>query len=156
MRENRKYNVESFALDHTQVTAPYVRLASQKVGPNGDVVSKYDIRFCQPNKDCMETGTIHSLEHLMAEYIRDEIDGVIDLSPMGCRTGFYFTVFGEHTEYDIYCVFRNVLEKVAVWDKEIPANNERECGNYRDHNLEGAKQRASEWLTDIEIKGYRC
>ena len=43
----------------------------------------------------MSTGAIHTLEHLMAEYIRDEMEGVIDLSPMGCRTGFYFTVWGD-------------------------------------------------------------
>ncbi|SEP80473.1 S-ribosylhomocysteine lyase /quorum-sensing autoinducer 2 (AI-2) synthesis protein LuxS [Treponema bryantii] len=149
------YKVESFNLDHTKVEAPYVRLASMK-RQNGVVVSKYDIRFCQPNKDCMGTGEIHTLEHLMAETIRDEIGGVIDLSPMGCRTGFYFICYGEYTEYDIYCVFRNVLEKVAVWNKEIPAVNEVECGNYRDHDLNGAKKRASEWLEGTEKKGYRC
>ena len=44
--ENQKYNVESFNLDHTKVTAPYVRQASKKVGTKGDIVSKYDIRFC--------------------------------------------------------------------------------------------------------------
>ena len=38
--ENQKYNVESFNLDHTKVTAPYVRQASKKVGTKGDIVSK--------------------------------------------------------------------------------------------------------------------
>ena len=149
-----KYNVESFELDHTKVKAPYVRLASRKVGEKGDVVSKYDIRFCQPNKDCMGTGTIHTLEHLVAEYIRDEINGVIDFSPMGCRTGFYFTVFGDYTEEEICLHFKNILKKVASWDKPIPAVTETECGNYKDHNLTGAKQRALEWVWDIEKKGY--
>lgn len=152
----KKYNVESFSLDHTKVTAPYVRLASRKVGEKGDVVSKYDIRFCQPNLGCMATGEIHTLEHLVAEYIRDEIEGVIDFSPMGCRTGFYFTVFGDYTEQEIFVHFRNILSKVAEWNKEIPAVNEKECGNYRDHDLEGAKQRANNWVKCIEIKGYKC
>ena len=149
-----KYNVESFELDHTKVKAPYVRLASRKVGDKGDVVSKYDIRFCQPNKDCMGTGTIHTLEHLVSEYIRDEIDGVIDFSPMGCRTGFYFTVFGDYTESEICLHFKNILKKVASWDKPIPAATETECGNYKDHNLTGAKTRALEWVWNIENKGY--
>ena len=29
----------------------------------------------------------------------------------------------------------NVLSKVAVWDKPIPATTEAECGNYRDHDI---------------------
>ncbi|MCR5062882.1 MAG: S-ribosylhomocysteine lyase [Treponema sp.] len=150
----KKYNVDSFNLDHTKVTAPFVRLASRKTGEKGDVVSKFDIRFCQPNKEFMPTGAIHTLEHLIAEYIRDEMDNVIDLSPMGCRTGFYFTVFGEQDEEEITKHLLNVLKKVAVWDKEIPATNEIECGNYRDHDLEGAKLYAKKWCDGIEKKGW--
>ena len=97
----KKYNVDSFNLDHTKVIAPFVRLAAKKVGEKGDIVTKFDIRFCQPNKEFMSTGAIHTLEHLMAEYIRDEMEGVIDLSPMGCRTGFYFTVWGDRSEEEI-------------------------------------------------------
>ena len=153
----KKYNVESFNLDHTKVTAPYVRLASKKVGTKGDVVSKYDIRFCQPNKEFMDTGTIHTIEHLVAEYIRDELPGiVIDFSPMGCRTGFYFTVWGEHDESYIAEHMINVLKKVAVWDKPIPAATEIECGNYKDQNLKGANEWASKWVLGITTKGWNC
>lgn len=150
----KKYNVESFNLDHTKVTAPFVRLASKKTGPKGDTVTKFDIRFTQPNKEFMSTGAVHTLEHLMAEYIRDEIAGVIDLSPMGCRTGFYFTVFGEKTEEEIAKVFEKVLSQVALWDKPVPATTEKECGNYKDHDLEGAKLLASRWVQGIQKKGW--
>ena len=152
----RKYNVDSFNLDHTKVTAPFVRLAGQKTGSKGDVVSKFDIRFCQPNKEFMSTGAIHTLEHPIAEYIRDEIDGVIDFSPMGCRTGFYFTLFGSQTEADIAAHLVNVLRKVSEWDKPIPAVTEKECGNYRDHNLSEAKALAAKWVFGIERKGWNC
>lgn len=149
-----KYNVDSFNLDHTKVKAPFVRLAAKKVGEKGDIVTKFDIRFCQPNKEFMSTGAIHTLEHLMAEYIRDEMEGVIDLSPMGCRTGFYFTVWGDQSEEEIAGHFMNVLKKVAVWDKPVPATTEAECGNYRDHDLEGAKKYAAAWVKGIEEKGW--
>ncbi|MCH5295430.1 MAG: S-ribosylhomocysteine lyase [Treponema sp.] len=153
----KKYNVDSFNLDHTKVTAPFVRLASKKTGRKGDTVTKYDIRFCQPNKDFMGTGEIHTLEHLIAEYIRDEIpNNVIDFSPMGCRTGFYFTLWGDHEEKWIAERLVNVLKKVAVWDKDVPAATEVECGNYRDHDLEGAKRRAAEWVRGIEESGWEC
>jgi S-ribosylhomocysteine lyase len=154
--ETKKYNVDSFNLDHTKVTAPFVRLASKKVGPKGDVVTKFDIRFTQPNKEFMSTGTIHTLEHLVAEYIRDELKGVIDFSPMGCRTGFYFTIFGDHEESYIAEHMSNVLKKVAVWDKPVPATTEKECGNYKDHDLEGAKEMAARWVEGIGKNGWNC
>lgn len=74
----KKYNVDSFNLDHTKVTAPYVRTASKKQGEKGDVVTKFDVRVCQPNKEFMNTGALHTMEHIIAEYLRDEIPGVID------------------------------------------------------------------------------
>ena len=143
-------------MDHTKVKAPFVRVAAKKVGEKGDVVTKFDIRFTQPNKEFMSTGGIHTLEHLMAEYIRDEMEGVIDLSPMGCRTGFYFTVWGDRNEEEIANHLMNVLKKVAVWDKPIPATTEEECGNYKDHNLEDAKAYAQKWVDGITQKGWNA
>lgn len=156
MKESR--NVESFSLDHTKVTAPYVRLAGIKNGAKGDVVSKYDIRFCQPNVDFMSTGGIHTLEHLMAEYIRDELDTVIDISPMGCRTGFYLVVFGEHSEEYIAAKVRTVLAKVAIWkdDEPVPGVDPVMCGNYLDHDLALAKKWAAQWVAGIDKKGWKC
>ncbi|HAH60882.1 MAG TPA: S-ribosylhomocysteine lyase, partial [Treponema sp.] len=104
----------------------------------------------------MTTGTVHTLEHLVAEYIRDEMNGVIDFSPMGCRTGFYFTLFGDHDEAYIAEHLVNVLRKVAVWDKPVPATTEKECGNYKDHDLEGAKKMAARWVEGIEKNGWNC
>ena len=48
----------------------------------------------------------------------------------------------------------NVLEKVSVWDKLVPATTEAECGNYRDHDLEGAKKYAKQWCDGINQKGW--
>lgn len=150
------YKVDSFNLDHTKVTAPYVRLAAKKTGEKGDIVTKFDIRFCQPNKEFMTTGAMHTLEHLVAEYIRDEMDGVIDFSPMGCRTGFYFTIFGDKTEEYVAKHMLNVLLKVSQWDKPIPATTPEECGNYKDHDLNGAKEWAANWVAGIQKKGYKA
>lgn len=148
------YKVDSFNLDHTKVIAPYVRLAAKKTGPKGDIVTKFDVRFTQPNKEFMTTGTIHTLEHIIAEYIRDEVEDVIDFSPMGCRTGFYFTVFGDRDEEYIATRMLIVLKKVAAWDKPIPAATEKECGNFRDQDLEGCKAWAKKWVEGIEKKGW--
>ena len=152
----KKYNVESFNLDHTKVFAPYVRLASRKTGEKGDVVTKFDIRFMQPNKEFMPIAAIHTLEHLVAEYIRDEIAGIIDFSPMGCRTGFYLTLFGDVKEAIIAEKMLNVLSKVASWpdDKPVPGLDPRECGNYKEHDLATAKVLAKNWVDGIKTKGF--
>ena len=84
-----KMNVESFNLDHRAVKAPYVRIADRKVLPGGDTLIKYDIRFTQPNTAHLEMPTVHSIEHLSAEHMRNHTDRLIDFSPMGCQTGFY-------------------------------------------------------------------
>ena len=51
-------------------------------------IYKYDLRVCQPNQDHMEMPALHSLEHLMAELSRNHSDKIVDISPMGCQTGF--------------------------------------------------------------------
>ena len=81
--------VESFTLDHTQVKAPYVRLIAEEHGPQGGTIANYDLRLVQPNETSNETAGIHTLEHLFASLVRDELDGIIDISPFGCRTGFH-------------------------------------------------------------------
>ncbi len=156
--ETKKHNVESFNLDHTKVTAPYVRLASKKVGPVGDIVTKFDIRFTQPNVDFMPMAGIHTLEHLVAEYIRDVIEGVIDFSPMGCRTGFYLTLFGDYTEEQVAEKMLLVLKNVSEWpdNKGVPGLDPKECGNYREHDLSAAKKWAGTWVRGITDKGWNC
>ena len=88
-------NVESFNLDHRAVAAPYLRVADRKVLPGGDVLTKVDVRFCQPNVEHLEMPVVHSLEHLVAEHARNHTDAVVDFSPMGCQTGFYLLLAGE-------------------------------------------------------------
>ena len=87
--------VESFKLDHTKVKAPYVRKCCVLNGAKGDKVSKFDLRFLQPNSETFGTAAMHGLEHLLATYLRETLDNIIDLSPMGCRTGFYLILWGD-------------------------------------------------------------
>ena len=91
--------VESFELDHTIVKAPYVRLISEEVGPKGDIITNFDIRLIQPNENSIDTGGLHTIEHLLAKLIRQRIDGLIDCSPFGCRTGFPYDHVGKTRSY---------------------------------------------------------
>ncbi len=146
MNEKGKELVESFTLDHTKVKAPFVRQCTVYKGEKGDLVTKYDIRFKQPNEDELQSSGIHTLEHLMATYIREYMDGIIDLSPMGCRTGFYLTVWGSPEVDVVKAAVLKALQDVEKADS-IPAENPVQCGNYRLHSLPLAKEYASEILS---------
>lgn len=144
-----KMNVESFNLDHTKVKAPYIRLVSVIKGVHGDVIYKYDIRFCQPNQCYMEMPALHSLEHMLAEFIRNHLDDVIDVSPMGCQTGFYLTVLNHENKEEIYTAVEKTLKDV-ISAAEVPACNEIQCGNAGSHSLEGAQKYARQMLEGRE------
>ncbi|CAD2079440.1 S-ribosylhomocysteine lyase [Phocicoccus schoeneichii] len=141
----KKYNVESFNLDHTKVEAPFIRLAGTVDGANGDKVHKYDLRFKQPNKTFLKMPVMHTLEHLMAENMRNHYENVIDLSPMGCQTGFYLTVFNDDNSENIAEALEKTLHDVLE-ATEIPAQNEVQCGFAKSHDLDGAKNTAQEML----------
>ena len=134
-----RMNVESFNLDHTKVRAPFVRVADRKTLPGGDVLVKYDVRFCQPNREHLEMPAVHSIEHSFAEYARNHSANVVDFSPMGCQTGFYLILAGEpDVEGAIGLVsrtFRDILDAVCV-----PAANEVQCGWGANHSLTGAQE----------------
>lgn len=143
--------IESFTMDHTVVKAPFVRKCGVITTPKGDKITKFDLRFVQPNVESMPTAAIHALEHLMAGFIREELDNVVDLSPMGCRTGFYLIMVGELSEEEVAKALISSLEKVIASD-EVPAANPVQCGNYKDMSLFGAKEYAKEVLPKLVEK----
>lgn len=139
--------VESFELDHTIVKAPYVRAAGVETSPQGSTVQKYDLRFLQPNEDSLPTAAVHTLEHLLATYLRDEVEGIIDISPMGCRTGFYLILWDLHEPEEIAVALEKTLKRI-IETVDVPAVSALECGNYKDHSLFSAKIYAENVLNE--------
>lgn len=132
-------NVESFNLDHTKVTAPYVRVADIKRLPHGDVLTKYDVRFTQPNVASLDMPTVHSIEHSFAEFSRNHATDVVDFSPMGCQTGFYLIRIGEpDVPGTIELIEQTFTDILAA--TEVPAANEVQCGWGANHSLTGAQE----------------
>jgi len=90
--------LDSFTVDHTKMIAPAVRVAKKMSTPCGDDITVFDLRFCRPNKEILSEKGIHTLEHLFAGFMRDHLNSkkveIIDISPMGCRTGFYMSLLG--------------------------------------------------------------
>ena len=140
---------ESFNLDHSKVRAPYVRLAGRYQGERGDAVTKYDLRLVQPNEAEIPTAALHTIEHLLAGYLRDALsEQIVDASPMGCRTGFYLTVLGTPQEADVRQALETALQNVSAHEGAVPGCSPLECGNYRDHSLPGAKAWADKVLAN--------
>lgn len=142
--------VESFELDHTKVKAPYVRLITVETGNKGDKISNFDLRLVQPNENAIPTAGLHTIEHLLAGLLRDRMDGIIDCSPFGCRTGFHLIAWGEPTITEVAKALKGALEEIAnvtKWE-DVPGTDIYSCGNYRDHSLFSAKEWAKKILDD--------
>jgi S-ribosylhomocysteine lyase len=142
--------IESFTLNHDLVKAPYVRLISTSYGPKGDAISNYDVRLAQPNQQEIPTGAMHTLEHLLALYLRPQLEGYIDCSPYGCRTGFHLLCWGEGDSEKAAKALKKALEQIleTSWE-QVPGTKREECGNYKDHSLFAAQ----EWAKEILAKG---
>ncbi len=138
-------NVESFNLDHRTVAAPYVRVADRKQLAHGDVLTKYDVRFTQPNVAHLDMKAVHSLEHMFAEHSRNHSSAVIDFSPMGCQTGYYLILAGEPDLPAVMDLIEATLTDVVA-ATAVPAANEIQCGWGVNHSLEGAQAAAREFL----------
>lgn len=126
--------IKSFEIDHMQLRAPIWRLADTYQKENV-IVEKYDIRLVTPNTTYIDDKRMHSMEHLLATAFKKEFqEDMIDLSPMGCKTGFYFTVF--KTENVIYRIAKAIKEASVI---EIPEPTKHNCGSYLLHDIEGAR-----------------
>ena len=150
--------LDSFTVDHTIMPAPAVRRAKGMKTPSGDELTVFDLRFVKPNEDILSQEGIHTLEHLFAGFMRNHLNSsnteIIDLSPMGCRTGFYMSVIGAPDEELVADAWEaSMKDVIAVKSQnDIPELNLYQCGTYTMHSLEDAKEIARTVLQkDIDI-----
>lgn len=145
--------LDSFRVDHTIMPAPAVRVAKTMKSPSGDVITVFDLRFCIPNEAMMGEKGIHTLEHLFAGFIREHLNSdkveIIDVSPMGCRTGFYMSLLGNPSEEEVAKAWKLSMEDVlnVQSQNDIPELNVFQCGTYKMHSLDEAKEIAKEILS---------
>ncbi len=144
--------LDSFMVDHTRMTAPAVRVAKKMKTPCGDTITVFDLRFYKPNVEMMGEKGTHTLEHLFAGFIRDHLNSddveIIDVSPMGCRTGFYMSVIGEPDEKRVAKAWEESMRDILKVEKQedIPELNIYQCGSCKMHSLEEAKKIAKDVL----------
>ena len=129
--------IESFKVDHTKFSVGMYM--SRK---DGDVVT-YDVRMTKPNGGVyLETPAMHTIEHLFATYARNTkfSDSIVYVGPMGCRTGFYLLTRDSVSNEDAIKLVKDAFQFIADYEGEIPGRSEIECGNWKEHDLDGAKK----------------
>lgn len=115
---------------------------------DGDIVT-YDIRMKKPNGGVyLSNGASHTFEHLFATYARNSniSDYVIYIGPMGCRTGFYILLRDRVSHTQVINLVKEAFSFIAQYSGKIPGSQKHECGNYLEHDLDGAKNVALDML----------
>ena len=135
--------ITSFTINHDKLTkGMYISRV------DGDIVT-YDIRMKIPNNefnDYLDNASMHTIEHLFATYARNTEYGkhIVYVGPMGCRTGFYFLVRDAISHNTALEIVKNAFDFIQHFDGEIPGSKKNECGNYLQHDLNGAKEVAKD------------
>ncbi len=143
--------LDSFLVDHVKMPSPGLRIAKKVKTPKGDIITVYDVRFAKPNKEIIDEKAMHTLEHLFAGFMRDNMPDfdIIDISPMGCRTGFYMSIIGEPENEKVIEAWKKSMQNILETDT-IPEANVYQCGSCYMHSLKGAKK-VAEHILDKEI-----
>ena len=140
--------IASFTVDHDKIM-PGMYISRI----DGDITT-FDLRTRRPNMGSyMSTRTMHSVEHMLATYIRNgEIgDKVFYFGPMGCQTGFYLLtrdVAPERVRKALLTALRSVLTHTGP----MFGNTRKECGNYENLSVEDAKNECATYIIALEAQ----
>ena len=138
--------ITSFCVDHDLIV-PGIYVSRI----DGDITT-YDLRTRIPNTDdLMDHVTMHSMEHMLATYMRNSAlsEQVIYFGPMGCRTGFYLLMRNADNQA-VLATLKKALSDTVNHAGEMFGASRKECGNYRELSLAAAKAEAARYLTVLE------
>lgn len=144
--------IASFTINHLKLLRG-IYVSRVDTLPNGDVITTFDIRMKQPNREpAVSQSALHTIEHLAATYLRNQPewkDKVIYWGPMGCCTGNYLLMSGKLTSKDILPLMQDTFRFIAEYEGSIPGATARDCGNYTLNNLPMAKWEARKYLIEV-------
>ena len=143
--------IPSFTIDHTRLLRGIYVSRKDQIG--GEVVTTFDIRMKEPNREpALHPGAMHTIEHLAATYLRNDPewkDRIVYWGPMGCLTGNYLLLRGDYTSADIVPLMQRTFEFVAQFEGDIPGAAPRDCGNWLLHDLPMARWEARKYLDEV-------
>ena len=138
--------IASFSVDHDKI-CPGMYISRI----DGDITS-FDLRTRTPNAgDYMDNITMHSVEHMLATFLRNGEIGpnVIYFGPMGCRTGFYLLT-RDIAPVTALNALKNALLATIAHEGEVFGATRRECGNYKELDIDAAKRECAAYLKVLE------
>ena len=136
--------IPSFQKDHKSIEPGFTVSMTYKD------ITTFDLRFVRPNSgEYISNGALHSIEHMMATALRSGPykEHIVYFGPMGCRTGFYLLTGGLSYEQAKEAVIKGI--KASLEMEQVPGSAEMECGNYKEHDLDGAKEILKKYLEVI-------
>ncbi|MCM1348338.1 MAG: S-ribosylhomocysteine lyase [Firmicutes bacterium] len=144
--------IPSFTIDHLRLKRG-VYVSRRDVTPSGDVLTTFDVRLTEPNRQQpLDGASLHAMEHLAATFLRNHAEWapkVVYWGPMGCLTGNYLILQGELTSTQILPLLREMFSYVATFTGDIPGATPRDCGNYSYMDLDGARKAAATFLEEV-------
>lgn len=144
--------IASFTIDHLRLLRG-VYVSRRDKTPSGDVITTFDIRLTEPNREpALAPEALHTMEHLAATYLRNNQEWkerIVYWGPMGCCTGNYLLMQGNLEPYEILPLLKDTFKFISEFDGEIPGATAKDCGNYTFNDLTAAKEAASRFLTEV-------
>ena len=137
--------IPSFQKDHDKLQKGLYAMTDA----NG--ITTFDLRFKTPNAgDYITPKALHTIEHLLATVLRNGRcgDKIVYFGPMGCRTGFYLLTVQLSRE-EVLALLKESIPAALAMDT-VPGSTRKECGNYLEHDPEGAKKELAAYLTVLE------
>ncbi len=137
--------IPSFQKDHDKLQKGLYAMTDA----NG--ITTFDLRFKTPNAgDYITPKALHTIEHLLATVLRNGRcgDKIVYFGPMGCRTGFYLLTVRLSRE-EVLALLKESIPAALAMDT-VPGSTRKECGNYLEHDPEGAKKELAAYLTVLE------
>ena len=123
--------IASFTVNHLDLLRG-VYVSRRDVTPSGDVLTTFDVRMTEPNRQPALSP-----------------QALVYWGPMGCCTGNYLILNGEYEPRDILPLLRETFGFIAGFEGEVPGATPRDCGNYSFMNLEDARAAARRYLDEV-------
>ena len=143
--------IPSFEVDHERLLRGIYVSRKDHVG--AETVTTFDVRLKRPNIDpIIKSNAMHTLEHLGATFLRNHpvyADQLIYFGPMGCFTGVYVVLKGDLESTDVIVMMQEMFRFIADYEGKIPGAAPKDCGNWTDHELEGARREAKTYYEEI-------
>ena len=141
----------SFTSDHLHLLRGIYVSRKDEVG--GEVVTTFDIRMKEPNREpALGQGALHTIEHLAATFLRNHPvwgERIVYWGPMGCLTGNYLLLKGDLNSGDILELMKETFAFIASYEGEVPGATPKDCGNYLLQDLPMARYEAAKYLHEV-------